>query len=616
MPLFNHTDNFNAYPNGNLGGNGPWAFAFPGGGCNTLGCAVNSGQIRLDSDTVDSHWTVTRITTAPYVKRWRIECDFVNFVNTTNGRWGFGLISADNNSPFDMDRAFGFLVQRSVSGGAVSNGSGECGPAGTCAVGHTAFTDAADPAGTRLKMIVRPSGANDYEVLYYKNGVLLNTRTHVGASGNVGAQPCFIHPSNGGTQGISTWDNFEAQELAAIVLTSISSNTGLRGTTVPVTLTGSGFAAVNGIAVIAIGGVGTGVTVQNVVVVNDTTITANFVLSATATIGVRTVTVSTDSGTSSTQTFTVTGLAITEFRLNELPPRTLAAVPFKSYDFNDQNRSILAGATDADFVDTFVFSSPIAVFGPLCLFIGSSASVGSLTLDVQLWLNDVLVETRTGVQLGVAGVRSFQKIGPRSVADSTAANDQNLISVLQSQVFSFGAKKLKVRTKVTANSAPDTRTIWIDFNSHQIDALMPIDEYRSFEDVSATVSGKGAADIGVPFTVVTRSGRGRLFTPVLAIDLVSAGGSGNRKFTLRVDGLDIMTVGPNALSTANRYHALGLISPQYVQNGTDSLENAPGIEQPPALLVNSSISLICEITSHSSPHTSTYTGRFMWGKFA
>ena len=50
---------------------------------------------------------------------------------------------------------------------------------------------------------------------------------------------------------------------------------------------------------------GTGVTVENIVVVNDTTITCDFVISQTAEIGVRNVTVSHTGGTSGTQPFTV-----------------------------------------------------------------------------------------------------------------------------------------------------------------------------------------------------------------------------------------------------------------------------------------------------------------------
>ena len=53
------------------------------------------------------------------------------------------------------------------------------------------------------------------------------------------------------------------------------------------------------------GGSGLGVTVENVVVVNSTTITCDFVISQTAAAGVRTVKVSTSGGDSGTQPFTV-----------------------------------------------------------------------------------------------------------------------------------------------------------------------------------------------------------------------------------------------------------------------------------------------------------------------
>ena len=66
-------------------------------------------------------------------------------------------------------------------------------------------------------------------------------------------------------------------------LTSISPNRGVRGSTVPVTLTGTNF--VVGATTVAVGGAG--VTVTNVVVGSRTSLTASFVLAATAVFGPR-----------------------------------------------------------------------------------------------------------------------------------------------------------------------------------------------------------------------------------------------------------------------------------------------------------------------------------------
>jgi hypothetical protein len=89
--------------------------------------------------------------------------------------------------------------------------------------------------------------------------------------------------------------------VAAPTLTSIVPNTGLRGTTVPVTLTGTNL---TGAFVITISG--TGVTVGNFVPVSATTVTATFTIANLATLGARAVRVSTPGGNSNPVTFTVT----------------------------------------------------------------------------------------------------------------------------------------------------------------------------------------------------------------------------------------------------------------------------------------------------------------------
>ncbi len=89
-------------------------------------------------------------------------------------------------------------------------------------------------------------------------------------------------------------------------LASIAPNTGIRGSTVPVTLTGSGLTGATAITVS-----GTGITVNSVSVVNATTVTANFVISGTATVSARTVSVATPIGNTLTVPFTVTAPTLT-----------------------------------------------------------------------------------------------------------------------------------------------------------------------------------------------------------------------------------------------------------------------------------------------------------------
>ena len=84
------------------------------------------------------------------------------------------------------------------------------------------------------------------------------------------------------------------------VLTSVSPNKGVTGTSVGVTLIGSNF--VSGSTTVSVTG---GVTVSNVVVVSATQLTATFTISSGATLGAANVTVATAGGTSSPVIFTI-----------------------------------------------------------------------------------------------------------------------------------------------------------------------------------------------------------------------------------------------------------------------------------------------------------------------
>jgi 6-phosphogluconolactonase (cycloisomerase 2 family) len=93
-------------------------------------------------------------------------------------------------------------------------------------------------------------------------------------------------------------------------LTGVAPNAGVQGTTVSATLTGTGF--IIGGTTVAVGG---GVTVSNINVTGSTSLTADFVIPSSATLGAQTVSVTTSAGTSGTQAFTINA-----------PPPTLASV--------------------------------------------------------------------------------------------------------------------------------------------------------------------------------------------------------------------------------------------------------------------------------------------------
>ena len=104
-----------------------------------------------------------------------------------------------------------------------------------------------------------------------------------------------------GTSGAQTFTVTLPLPPGTPTLTSVSPNQGIRGTTVAVTLTGTNF--VVGATTVTVGG--SGVTVTNVAVSSETSLTANFVLDPAAAEGPRTVTVTTAIGTSGPRIFTI-----------------------------------------------------------------------------------------------------------------------------------------------------------------------------------------------------------------------------------------------------------------------------------------------------------------------
>ena len=117
------------------------------------------------------------------------------------------------------------------------------------------------------------------------------------------------------------------------VLSSISPNSGVRGTSVSVTLGGSQFLAG---ATVVVGGAG--VSVSNVAVAGTTQITATFTIAASAVTGARSVTVGTSAGASAPQSFTVTAPVAAKPTLSSLTPNrarrdAIAAVTIKGTNF-------------------------------------------------------------------------------------------------------------------------------------------------------------------------------------------------------------------------------------------------------------------------------------------
>jgi hypothetical protein len=98
---------------------------------------------------------------------------------------------------------------------------------------------------------------------------------------------------------------FQGNGNPAPTLAAITPNTGARGTSVAVTITGIGLSYATGATVS-----GLGITVSNFTVVNSTTVTATFNIPALTALGPRQVTVTAIGGTSNALTFTVQGATL------------------------------------------------------------------------------------------------------------------------------------------------------------------------------------------------------------------------------------------------------------------------------------------------------------------
>ncbi len=118
------------------------------------------------------------------------------------------------------------------------------------------------------------------------------------------SDPVYLYKDSSGNRVFfGTLPNIGAMSVSPIIpsLTSITPNVGTQNHTTSVTLSGANFTFDTPTILVS----GSGITVSNLVVVSDTTITADLVVSAGAATGVRTVRVETAEGDSTTVNFTI-----------------------------------------------------------------------------------------------------------------------------------------------------------------------------------------------------------------------------------------------------------------------------------------------------------------------
>jgi len=172
-------------------------------------------------------------------------------------------------------------------------------------------------------------------------------------------------------------------------LTSIAPNTGVRGTSVSVTLTGTNLSDVSAVTV-----PGTGVTVSGVTVVSATSVTATFTIAGTATLGARSVAVTTSAGgVSNPVTFTVRGATLTSIAPTSAthPSSGSIDVPVTLTGTN------LSGATAVTVSGTGVTVSGMTVVSPTTI-----TATFTITSTATLSARSVTVTTPIGTTNGVA----------------------------------------------------------------------------------------------------------------------------------------------------------------------------------------------------------------------
>ena len=148
-------------------------------------------------------------------------------------------------------------------------------------------------AGTTVNVTAPANGFTITGVTVANATTIMATFNTTGAA-TIGPRSIYV-TTPGGTSGTVSYN------VRGPVLTSISPASSIRGNVVSVTLTGSGLTGTTAITV-----PGGGVAVSALTVVNDSTVTATFTISATAAGTARNVTVTAPGGTSNAVTFNVT----------------------------------------------------------------------------------------------------------------------------------------------------------------------------------------------------------------------------------------------------------------------------------------------------------------------
>lgn len=275
----------------------------------------------------------------------------------------------------------------------------------------------------------------------------------------------------------------QARNTTVLTLSSVSPNTGAQGASVPVTLTGSGFASG---ATINLSG--TGITASGTTVVSSTQITATFAIAANAPPVAQNVTVTSSGATTNAQMFTVTGIA----------PQVSSTNPANFFDCVPINRKLSATFTKA--------MDPLTITTATFLVTGTIPVAGTVVLDAT---NNTAIFTPTGT------------LGPDSIYTATittSAKDTTSNPLASSFSWSF-------ETCITADSTAPTVSSTVPADTA---AAVPVNQKitatfsegmdsRTLTATSFTVTGPGSTAVAGTVTYAGNAGAIATFKPTSAL---------------------------------------------------------------------------------------------------
>jgi len=274
------------------------------------------------------------------------------------------------------------------------------------------------------------------------------------------------------------------------VLTSISPTSAMRGTaSVPVTLTGSGLTGTTAINVS-----GGGITVSGLTVVSDTSVTATFAISATATASARNVTVTTSAGNSNAVTFTVTAPS-SGSGLTSIAPDTGARGTTQTETLTGSG---LTGATSVNVtgggitVNSFTVNSDTQITASFTISPAAALTARNVTATTPSG-------TTTPVTFTVVnpGTPILSSIAPSSGFRRTAAAPNPVAVVLTGSNFTAGST-----VNVVAPASGLTVTGVTMVSPTQINATFNTTTTAAIGPRSITVTTPGGTSGAVTYTVL------------------------------------------------------------------------------------------------------------------